>query len=158
MKKYLIVLSFLLFNILMLTYAVPVKAHRINVFAWVEGNTVHTESFFSDGTKAANARIEVFSPDDALLLEGPTDQEGIYVFETSVVADLKIVLNESTGHRAEYFLSASEFGGGLGSDAMEEKNESQAHEEAGQATSPHDGRAPEHADGRDDHDATRSKP
>jgi nickel transport protein len=99
--------------ILLLFLFVPTlsTAHRVNVFAWMEGDTVYTESFFSDGTKSVDSRIDVFDPKGKLLLTGNTDEEGRFSFKIPDKTDLKIVLNASMGHRAEYVLSASEMTG-----------------------------------------------
>ena len=35
-------------------------AHKVTIFAWVEGDTVHTESKFSGGRVAKQAPIEVY--------------------------------------------------------------------------------------------------
>ncbi|OEU79507.1 MAG: hypothetical protein BA872_00935 [Desulfobacterales bacterium C00003060] len=90
-------------------------AHRVNVFAWVEGDTVYTESFFSDGTKPVHSRIDVFDPEGQIVLTGKTDEEGRFSFKILEKTDLKIVLNDSMGHRAEHLLSASEMTGAVGS-------------------------------------------
>ena len=47
-------------------------AHRVVVFAWIEGDTVFTESQFPDGRKIADAQVNVFDMDHNLLVEGKT--------------------------------------------------------------------------------------
>lgn len=79
--------------------------HKVHVFAWVEGNTVHTESYFLDGHKAVHARIEVFDGSGKLLLVGKTDKEGKFSFKLPPCTALRIVLNASEGHEAEFNLS-----------------------------------------------------
>lgn len=109
--------SFFMGAILLLFLSVPTlsMAHRVNVFAWVEGGMVYTESFFSDGTKAVNSQIDVLDPEGKILLTGKTDKEGGFSFTIPKKTDLKIVLNASMGHRAEYILTASEMTGMVGS-------------------------------------------
>lgn len=89
----------------------PCMAHRVNIFAWVEGDTVFTESFFSGGSKSICSRIDVFDPEGEMLLTGKTDNEGRFSFKIPKKTDLTIVLNASEGHRAEYILSAGEMTG-----------------------------------------------
>ena len=103
-------ITFFIGVILLLFLSVPnlSMAHRVNVFAWVEGDIVYTESFFSDGTKAVNSQIDVLDFEGRILLTGKTDKEGKFSFKIPKETDLKIVLNASMGHRAEYTLSASE--------------------------------------------------
>lgn len=109
--------SFFMGAILLLFLSVPTlsMAHRVNVFAWVEGDMVYTESFFSDGTKPVNSQIDVLDPEEKILLSGKTDKEGRFSFTIPQKTDLKIVLNASMGHRAEYILCASEMTGTVGS-------------------------------------------
>jgi len=85
-------------------------AHKVNLFAYVEGDSVHTDSYFNDGRKCKNSAIAVFDSADEQLLEGKTDAEGIFVFSPPKREDLKIVLTASMGHRTEYLLSRREFG------------------------------------------------
>ncbi len=89
----------------------PCMAHRVNLFAWLEGDTVFTESFFSDGTKSIDSRIDVFDPEGEILLTGKTDDNGRFSFKIPEKTDLTIVLNASMGHRVEYILSAGEMTG-----------------------------------------------
>jgi nickel transport protein len=89
----------------------PVFAHKVTIFAWVEGDTVHTESKFSGGRVAKQARIEVYDRAGALLLEGRTDDEGRFVFKAPKQEALRIVLVAGAGHRNEWVVKAEEFAG-----------------------------------------------
>lgn len=83
-------------------------AHGINVFAWVEGDTVHAQAKLSDGRKAQNAPITVYNNRGVKLLEGKTDAKGDFSFPVPGKSDLKIVLSTGTGHRAEWVIVAAE--------------------------------------------------
>jgi len=96
--------------LLMLT-PVFALAHKVTVFAWVEGDTVYTESKFSGGRTAKDARIEVYNAAGEKLLEGRTDDEGKFAFKPPRPEDLQIVLIGGAGHRNEWRVSASEFTG-----------------------------------------------
>ena len=101
---------------------VSVFAHKVNVFAYVEGEKIYTESYFNDGKKCIYSKIEVFDNQGNKLLEGLTDKEGEFSFEVpSEDGDLKIVLTASMGHRAEYSISADEIRGSAG--LIKEENE-----------------------------------
>lgn len=89
--------------------ASPVMAHKVTVFAWVEGGTVHTESKFSGGRQAKGARIEVYNQAGEKLLEGRTDDQGRFDFEPPGPEALRIVLVAGAGHRNEWRLAAEEF-------------------------------------------------
>jgi len=86
-------------------------AHKVTIFAWVEGDTVHTESKFSGGRVAKQAPIEVYDRTGALLLEGRTDDEGRFVFIAPKQEELRIVLVAGAGHRNEWVVKAEEFAG-----------------------------------------------
>jgi nickel transport protein len=88
---------------------ISVFAHKVNIFAYVEGEKIYTESYFNDGKKCIDSKIEVFDNQENKLLEGLTDKEGEFSFEVpSEDGDLKIVLTASMGHQAEYSILADE--------------------------------------------------
>jgi len=87
---------------------VPALAHKVMIFAWVEGDTVFTESKFSGGKKAINASVEIFDKDGKKLLEGKTDNKGEFSFKIPKVSDLRIVLNAAMGHKAEWTVPESD--------------------------------------------------
>ncbi|RKY00354.1 hypothetical protein DRP77_11605 [Candidatus Poribacteria bacterium] len=87
-------------------------AHKVNVFAWVEGDQVQVEGYFSDGTPCKGAKVEVYDlQSGSKLLEGSTDEEGIFSFERPEANGLRIVLIGSMGHRAETRIGPEELGG-----------------------------------------------
>ena len=85
-----------------------VDAHRVNLFAWIEGDTVHLESKFSGGKKVKAGKIIVSDPQGNELVKGTTNEKGEYTFKIPQKTDLKIVLIAGTGHRAEWTIAASE--------------------------------------------------
>ena len=74
-------------------------AHKVTVFAWVEGDTVHTESKFSGGRRARQATIEVYDDQDKRLLTGQTDDNGQFSFKIPEDSALRIVLHAGMGHQ-----------------------------------------------------------
>lgn len=108
MKNKLYLISIFTFLIIIMM-DVSVFAHKVNIFAYVEGDKVYTESYFNDGKKCIDSKIELFDNQGNKLLEGLTDKEGEFSFEVpSEDGDLKIVLTASMGHRAEYIIRADE--------------------------------------------------
>jgi nickel transport protein len=61
--------SFIL-SLLMVVWVNSALAHKVTIFAWVQGDRVYTESKFSGGRKAVNAGVEVLNADGERLLEG----------------------------------------------------------------------------------------
>lgn len=113
--KYLCSLKLLLFSCLLIgAYATSASAHRVNLFAYVEGNTVYTESYFSKKNRVHQGKITVFELENGKqLLTGITDDTGNFNFPVPVEVlknhtGLKIVLNASQGHRNKWILQADE--------------------------------------------------
>jgi len=114
MKNKLYLILIFIFLIIMIIN-ISVFAHKVNIFACVEGDKVYTESYFNDGKKCIDSKIEVLDNQGNKLLEGLTDEEGEFSFEVpSEDGDLKIVLSASMGHRVEYSISADELRGAAG--------------------------------------------
>ena len=101
----------LIFTMLWLLFLpVSVSAHNVTVFAWVDGDTIHTQSKFRGGKRVKNAPILVYDFKDVLLLEGKTDGKGMFSFKIPQKTALKIVLKASMGHLAMWKLRAEELG------------------------------------------------
>ncbi|MCK5227172.1 MAG: carboxypeptidase regulatory-like domain-containing protein [Desulfobulbaceae bacterium] len=86
----------------------PATAHKVNIFAYVEGDTGYTESYFPDGKPVEGGTIEVLGPAGNKLLEGKTDQEGLFSFPLPAKDDLTIVINASMGHKSKFLLKKSD--------------------------------------------------
>ena len=85
-----------------------INAHGINIIAWIEGDRVMTESYFSRDNKVIEGQIKVYGPSQKQLLEGKTDEKGLFSFKIPQETDLRIVLESAMGHRAETILKADE--------------------------------------------------
>jgi nickel transport protein len=83
-------------------------AHKVNLFAYVEGGMVFTESYFSDGKPVQGGRVLVYDSKDKLLLEGATDTEGLFNFEIPKIDALKIVIDATMGHKNRFTLKKAE--------------------------------------------------
>jgi len=95
-------------SILILSTNLPALAHKVTIFAWLEGDTVFTESKFSGGKEAKGAQVLIFDKEGKQLLEGKTDNKGEFSFMVPKLTDLRIVLNAGMGHRAEWMIPESE--------------------------------------------------
>jgi nickel transport protein len=95
-------------SILLISTSLPVLAHKVTIFAWVEGDTVFTESKFSGGREATGGQILAFDREGKQLLEGKTDNKGEFSFKIPKLTDLRIVLNAGMGHKAEWRIPESE--------------------------------------------------
>ena len=86
-------------------------AHKVNVFAWAEGDTIFVEGYYPGGKKPQNALVEVFNPAGTRLLHGKTNDKGQFSFKVPEETDLKIVLTAGMGHKNDFTLAASDLGG-----------------------------------------------
>ncbi|NDY74601.1 hypothetical protein G3N28_21780, partial [Desulfobacter hydrogenophilus] len=99
-RKYFIMFSYLmLFFILSSGNAL---AHKVTVFAWVEGGTVLGEGKFSGGKKAQNAEIIVWSLNGKELLRTRTNKKGEFSFPIPARTAMRIELTAGMGHKAEW--------------------------------------------------------
>ncbi|MGD8228739.1 MAG: hypothetical protein PVH82_17045 [Desulfobacteraceae bacterium] len=94
--------------VLIFSWSPALWAHSVSVYAWVEGDTVFTESFFASGSRAAHSQIAVFDEGGDKVLTGKTDDRGMFSFKLPKKEDLRIVLRTPEGHGAEFHLKVVE--------------------------------------------------
>ena len=92
------------------------QAHRVNLFAWVEGDVVHAEATFAGGKKPSmDSPVDVLDAASGVTyLETRTDDAGALSFTVPQAArlakaDLRLVLHASMGHQAEWVVKADEY-------------------------------------------------
>ena len=86
------------------------QAHKVTIFAWVEGDRIYTESKFSGGKRVQGGTVTVIDSAGNQLLEGKTDDNGEFSFKTPKADGLTVVLLAGMGHRNQWTLSAEELG------------------------------------------------
>ena len=102
---------FFVFTLLWLVFSYEqALAHKAMIFAWVERDTIHTQSKLSGGKKVKGGDVIVFDPEGVPLLKGKTDANGMFSFKIPQRTELKIVLKASMGHQAEWTIPAKETG------------------------------------------------
>ena len=118
-------------------------AHKVMIFAWADGDTVHTESKFSGGKKVKGGEIIVSDPEGNKLVIGKTDDEGEFSFKIPKKTSLKIEVIASMGHRGEWTLPAEELGdvGAVGTPPAPETETVPKQEQAVAETAPVTGEA-----------------
>ncbi len=94
--------------VLLLSLLPPVLAHRLNVFATVEGNKIAGYVYVSGGGRAREARITVLGPDGKELQKLRTNARGEFAFTVKQRVDYTIVAETGDGHRASYTVKATE--------------------------------------------------
>ena len=104
MKKQTIIFLFFCSAYFLCT-AYPALAHKVNIFAYIDGTTVYTESYFSDGRAVIGGKIEVLDDAKQLLLQGTTDKQGFCTFPLPTnEGPLVIVLDAALGHKNSFTL------------------------------------------------------
>lgn len=101
-RKYFISLPCLM--IFALLFHGTALAHKVTVFAWVEGNTVLGESKFSGGRKAQNAEIIVWDLNGKELLRTKTNEKGEFSFPLPGKTAMRIELIAGTGHKGQWMI------------------------------------------------------
>lgn len=104
-------------------------AHRVYIFAWVDGDTVYTDCYFGSKKKVIQGLVEVYDLSGNKLLQGKTDDRGAFSFKIPKKSDLKIVLEATMGHRTEYIISKEELTeteGGLSENSRTHKEKAPA--------------------------------
>ena len=100
--------------LLLVFFAGNAHAHRVIIFAWIDGQTVHTVSKFPGGKKVAGSPVIVYDKSGDRLLAGKTDDKGSFSFEIPKNSALDIVLEAGAGHQAEWHLTGQEISAALG--------------------------------------------
>lgn len=85
-------------------------AHKVTVFAWVEGDTVFGESKFSGGKKAQNAQIIVWDVNGKELLRTQTNEKGDFSFPIPEKTAMRIELIAGMGHKGEWTIPLEDLG------------------------------------------------
>ena len=107
--------SFFLLLVFIFQISAPALAHRVNVFAYVEGGEVVVECSYSKSKRVRHGAITV---QDAVsgetLLQGTTDEEGLFRFSIPDQArtsgsSLRVLLQAGEGHQNEWIVDAAEF-------------------------------------------------
>lgn len=100
--------------LLLLVWSDAALAHRVNIFAWLEGGNVRVECSFRRDSPVRNGTIVVFDAQTgAELLQGRTAQDGSFAFPVPEAArqghGLRIRILAGEGHQNEWLMDAVEF-------------------------------------------------
>lgn len=105
MKKICLFITTVYISIVLVSAA---YAHKVQMFAYAEGDQVFVEGYFADGKKAMKSEVVVYDTSGAELLRGKTSDEGQFNFKAPKKTDLRIVVDAGMGHKTEYTLPAGE--------------------------------------------------
>ena len=97
--------------VLLMTIPETALAHKVSIFAWVEGDTVYTLSKFSGGKKIKNGTVAVFDTEGNRLLDGLTDDQGEFSFKIPKKTALRVELIAGAGHKGHWVVPLEEIEG-----------------------------------------------
>jgi nickel transport protein len=114
-RRYFRILALLLLSLCAWT----AQAHKVNMFATVEGDQVFIEGYFLDGKKPKHSEVTVYDSEDNAVVTGQTNDEGQFTFKIPGSGPLRVKLNAGEGHLKEITLTAKELGFVNGSGMLE---------------------------------------
>jgi len=90
----------------------PAEAHKLKVFAAVEGHSIHGYAFFIGGGRAENTSYVARDAGGTELADGLTDSNGAFAFDLTKppASDVTITVDTHEGHIASATLPVSRFG------------------------------------------------
>ncbi|NDV00276.1 cobalt ABC transporter permease [Pseudoroseicyclus tamaricis] len=88
-------------------------AHNLILEAYVIGEGIEGEAFFSDGTLVGDIAVEVLGPGGEALGEAVTDANGAFTFAPTEGVDHLFRLDAGSGHVAEALVAAADLPGAL---------------------------------------------
>ena len=86
----------------------PACAHKLTLFAVVQGKTISGEAYFRGGSPVRSTAVTVLDAHGDKLGETATDEEGKFTFEPRWCCDHRLVLRAGEGHVAEFTIAADE--------------------------------------------------
>ncbi|MBD5417683.1 MAG: cobalamin biosynthesis protein CbiL [Desulfovibrio sp.] len=101
--------------LLLAALALPADAlaHRVNIFAWVEGENIVVECGFNRAAPVRDGLVTVYDAADGKeLLQGRTNERGVFVFALPEPVrhghGLRIEINAGEGHVNDWTMTAAE--------------------------------------------------
>lgn len=82
--------------------------HGIDVFATVEGDSIHGTLRYADQTPIAGASVVAYGPDGAVIVETHSDAEGRFTLPVTQRCDYRIEGDAGAGHTGTYTVPESE--------------------------------------------------
>lgn len=88
--------------------AQPAMAHKLSLFAAVDGKTISGYGYFSGGARPHNVTVTVTAPGGEKLGETTTNEKGEFAFPVHYKCDHILTINAPDGHSATFTVEAGE--------------------------------------------------
>jgi hypothetical protein len=84
----------------------PARAHRPNAdFVLLADRQIQIDGWFDPGDDPMKgAKVQVFRPDQRLLVEGHLDDKGTFVFRYTEAEPLEVIVSAGAGHRKAFVI------------------------------------------------------
>jgi nickel transport protein len=82
-------------------------AHALRVVCVLRGDKVKVESFYTDETLAAKAKVQVVNAAEKIVVSGETDERGRWTFDTPMPGKYEVRVDAGAGHRARRTINVS---------------------------------------------------
>lgn len=82
-------------------------AHKLNVLAFAENNTLTVNAYFADGTPCRECAFQVLDADGKVFAEGKLDKGGEFSQNGETPTEMKIIVDGGMGHRGEQTITSS---------------------------------------------------
>ena len=100
--------------VLLLSFSGESLAHKVNVFAYADGDAIQVECYFTRSQKVRHGKLIVTDLSTGeKLLEGSTDEQGLFRFQPDMAFlktghGMNILLNAGEGHQSNWEISPEE--------------------------------------------------
>lgn len=92
-----------------LLLATPAQAHKLKVFATVDGAEIAGSAYFVGGEKAAGVPGRILGADGSLVAGFATGPDGGFRHRVAMRMDHVVVVESEDGHAAQFTIPAAEF-------------------------------------------------
>ena len=95
---------------MLLFFAAPAMAHKVNVFAVAENGVIRGEAYFAGGNKAQNSVVELKDAAGRVVAKATTGPDGTFSMPLASAppGPLTVTLKAGDGHGNDYVLSSDE--------------------------------------------------
>ena len=97
------------FLLALLVCATPAKAHRLKLFATLEGDMISGYAFFVGSGRAQGAVISIRDAADKEVATLTTDDAGAYAYKAPTAQNYRLTANTGDGHVADAVIDAARF-------------------------------------------------
>ena len=86
----------------------PAFAHKLKVFALVEGSTIAGYAYFANGGRPKNLPVRFFAPDGTMLGEVTSNEQGEFAYRPTRRIDHRVEVDSGDGHKGVFLIEADE--------------------------------------------------